>query len=325
MQLKPAPDLVARFAERLDRLIPPPASLGIAVSGGADSVALLLLAAAARPGKIEAATVDHALRPQSAAEAAGVASLCEALSVRHATLTAQWKAPPESAIQERARAERYRLLHGWASERGLAALATAHHRDDQVETLMMRLARGAGVRGLGAIRPLAPVPGSSHKLVRPLLGWSRSELRQLCEAAGVEPVDDPSNDDEQFERIRVRKQLAEADWLDPQAVARSATNLAAADAALDWAAAREWERSVDRDTQQIAYRPAGAPLEIRRRIVGRAVGLVATEGKGIPLRGREIDKLVEVLAAGGTATLRGARCSGGELWTFAPAPPRRPG
>ncbi len=325
MQLAPAPDLVARFAERLDHLIPPSASLGVGVSGGADSVALLLLAAAARPGKIEAATVDHALRPQSAGEAAGVASLCKTLGVRHATLTVRWKALPKSAIQERARAERFRLLGGWASDRGLAALATAHHLDDQAETLMMRLARGAGVRGLGAIRPLAPVPGSSHKLVRPLLGWSRTELQQVCAAVGVEPVDDPSNDDEQFERVRVRKQLAKADWLDPRAIARSATNLAAADAALDWAAAREWERSVNRDKKTIAYRPAGAPLEIRRRIVGGAVGLVATEGQSVPMRGREIDKLLEVLASGGTATLRGARCSGGEIWTFAPAPPRRPG
>lgn len=325
MQLAPAPELVARFAARLDHLLPPQSSLGVAVSGGPDSVALLLLAAAARPGKIEAATVDHALRPHSAGEAAGVAKLCKALSVPHSTLTARWGVPPDSAIQERARAERYRLLGEWAGGRGLAAIATAHHRDDQVETLMMRLARGSGVRGLGAIRPLALVPGSEHQLVRPLLSWSRSELRQLCEAAGVETVDDPSNQDEQFERVRVRKQLANAEWLDAGAVARSATNLAAADAALDWAMAREWERSVSRTKQQITYRPAGAPLEIRRRVVEQAIGLVATEGEGVALRGREIDKLLEMLAAGGTATLRGARCSGGEVWTFAPAPPRRPG
>ncbi|MBA3526349.1 MAG: tRNA lysidine(34) synthetase TilS [Pseudomonadota bacterium] len=325
MPLEPAPELVTRFAARLDRLIPPPASLGLAVSGGGDSVALLLLAAAARPGKIEAATVDHSLRPQSEAEATGVADLCKRLGVPHATLKVRWEEQPETAIQERARAERYRLLGNWVTERGLAALATAHHLDDQAETLLMRLARGAGVRGLGAIRPLGPMPGSSHRLVRPLLGWSRNELRQICEAAGVEPVDDPSNDNEQFERVRVRRELARADWLDPRAVARSAFNLAAADAALDWAAAREWERSVDRQTQQIAYRPAGTPLEIRRRIVERAVGLVATESIGTPLRGREIDRLLELLAAGGTATLRGARCSGGEVWTFSPAPPRRPG
>lgn len=325
MQLAPDPELVARFAAGLDRLVPPGQAIGLAVSGGADSLALLLLGAAARPGKIEAATVDHALRPESAAEAQRVADLCSQLGVPHATLTAQWDAPPETAIQQRARAERYRLLAGWLGERGLDALATAHHFDDQAETLLMRLTRGAGVRGLAAIRALAPVPGSSHKLVRPLLGWSRSELQQVCEAAGVDPVDDPSNDNEQFERVRVRKALAEAEWLDPRALARSAANLAAADVAIDWAAAREWERSVHSAPDQITYRPGEAPLEIRRRIVGRAVLTLATEGDGAGLRGREIDQLVDTLRSGGTATLRGVRSSGGEVWTFAPAPSRRSG
>lgn len=325
MQLAPDPELVARFAAGLDRLVPPGQGIGVAVSGGADSLALLLLGAAARPGEVEAATVDHALRPQSAAEAQRVADLCQQLGVPHSILTAQWKAPPETAIQQRARAERYRLLGGWIGERGLGALATAHHLDDQAETLLMRLARGAGVRGLAAIRPLGSVPGSRQKLVRPLLGWTRSELRKICEAAGVDPVDDPSNDDEQFERVRVRKALAEADWLDPRALARSAANLAAADVAIDWAAAREWERSVHRAPDQIAYRPGQAPLEIQRRIVGRAVVTLATEGDGAGLRGREIDQLLDTLRSGGTATLRGVRSSGGEVWTFAPAPSRRSG
>ncbi|MBA2771598.1 MAG: tRNA lysidine(34) synthetase TilS [Sphingomonas sp.] len=307
----------------MERLAPPGASLGVAVSGGPDSLALLLLAAAARPNKVEAATVDHALRPDSAAEAAAVADLCGQLQVPHATLTAQWDRRPDTAVQERARAERYRLLGRWLAERGLATLATAHHLDDQAETVLMRLARGAGVRGLAGIRPLGPLPGGRHRLIRPLLGWSRDELGAVCEAAGVDPVHDPGNKDEQFERVRVRHALAVAQWLDPRAIARSATNLTAADLALDWAAAREWERSVERGEQQIAYRPAQTPPEIRRRIVSRALGMVATEGQDTALRGREIDQLLEILRSGGTATLRGARCSGGEVWTFAPAPPRR--
>lgn len=324
MQLAPDPDLVARFAAGLDRLLPPGESIGVAVSGGSDSFALLLLAAAARPGKIEAASVDHKLRVESAAEAQRVAEVCKLLGVPHFILTAAWDSPPDTAIQQRARAERYRLLGGWLAERKLAALATAHHADDQAETLLMRLTRGAGVRGLAAIRALGPVPGSRHKLVRPLLGWNRSELQQLCEAAGVDPVSDPSNDDEQFERVRVRKALAKAEWLDPQALARSAASLAAADLALEWAAAGEWERLVDSAGGRIAYRPGEAPVEIRRRIAGRAVTLLATEGDGAALRGGEIDRLLGVLRSGRTATLRGVRCSGGEVWTFAPARPRRP-
>lgn len=322
MQLAPDPDLVARFAADLDRLVPAGLGVGLAVSGGPDSMALLLLAAAARPGKVEAATVNHALRPESAEEAAQVAALCERLGVPHSILTVQWDAPPEAAVQERARAERYRLLGGWLGERGLAALATAHHLDDQAETLLMRLSRGAGVRGLAAIRPLSRVPGSGHALVRPLLGWSRAELGALCEASGVTPVDDPSNADDAFERIRFRKALAEADWLDPKALAVSAANLASADVALDWAAAREWERSVSQREQQIDYRPGQSPHEIRRRIVGRAIATLASEGDA-GFRGLELERILEVLRTGGTGTLRGVQCSGGDSWTFAPAAPRQ--
>src|SRR5256885_1496442 len=205
---------VDRFGRDLDALIKPRARVGLAVSGGPDSLALLLLAAAARPGLIEAATVDHALRSESRAEAETVARLCERLGVPHAILTLEWEKKPETALQERARTERYRLLGAWAREKGLGALITGHHLDDQTETFLMRLARGAGVKGLAAMRRLVTVPGAQVALVRPLLGWRRAELEQLCADAGVTPVADPSNDDEQFERVRVRHALAEAEWLD---------------------------------------------------------------------------------------------------------------
>src|SRR4051794_28920400 len=146
----PEPALAERFARDLDALIAPDARIGIAVSGGPDSLALLLLAAATRPGRIEAATVDHALRRESRDEAAMVHDLCETLGVPHRTLTVEWQEKPESALQERARKQRYALLSAWASERGLDAIATAHHLDDQAETLVMRLARGSGVRGLAS-------------------------------------------------------------------------------------------------------------------------------------------------------------------------------
>lgn len=321
----PAPDpaLVTRFAANLDRLVKPDAKLGIAVSGGPDSLALLLLAATARPGLVEAATVDHALRPDGRAEAEIVAAVCEELGVPHTILTAEWKSKPETAIQERARAERYRLLGQWLKERGLAALVTAHHLDDQAETLLMRLARGAGVRGLAGMRAASPVPGSGAPLLRPLLGWRRKELEEVCTAAGLEPAADPSNADEQFERVRVRKAIAQSDWLDPQALARSAANLNAAERALEWAAAGEWRRSVTQQDGAIIYRPAAAPREIRRRIAAQAVTRLATEGAAQPLRGRELDRLLAVLRAGRKATLRGVLCAGGEEWRFTRAPARK--
>src|SRR6476619_78490 len=106
----PDPQQVERFARNLDALIAPNARVGIAVSGGPDSLALLLLAAAARPGQVEAATIDHGLRSEAHDEAAMVADICDRLDVRHAILTARWDELPETAIQERARHKRYRLL-----------------------------------------------------------------------------------------------------------------------------------------------------------------------------------------------------------------------
>ena len=314
--------LLDRFNNDLDALLEPSGRVGVAVSGGPDSLALLLLANAVRPGSVEAATVDHGLRPEGREEAEMVARVCDKLGVPHAILTARWTDLPQSAIQERARIQRYRLLGYWAEERGFDALATGHHADDQAETLLMRLSRGSGVRGLAGMRPRSVAPGSHVRLIRPLLGWRRSELEQLCRSADLHPVTDPSNADEKFERVRVRRAMADLDWLDPQAIARSAANLADADTALDWAARKEWKHAVSERRGAIAYVPGDSPAEIVRRIVARAIRKLATEGEA-DLRGAELDRLLETLAEGGTATIRGVLCAGGREWRFTPAPARR--
>jgi tRNA(Ile)-lysidine synthase len=321
----PEPALVARFQRDLDALSQPGQRLGIAVSGGPDSLALLLLAAAARPGKIEAASVDHALRPESRAETEMVASLCRTLGVPHAILTADWSEKPVTAIQELARNARYGLLADWAASRALDALATAHHADDQAETLVMRLNRGSGVRGLAGMRPLATVPGDAIPLLRPLLGWRRMELESICGAAGLAPAADASNADERYERVRVRHALAEAEWLDPDALGRSAAHLSAADEAIEWGVELEWARAVTRRDQAIDYIPSAAPREIVRRIVGRAIAELAHEGSGEALRGRELAPVIAALEAGRTTTLRGVRCTGGKEWRFSRAPARNTG
>lgn len=314
---------IDRFRRALDACVPAQTTIGLAVSGGPDSLALLLLAAEARPLQVEAATVDHGLRPESRAEAEKVAKICERLAVPHRILTADWAEKPATAIQERARFMRYRLLGDWARERGITAIVTGHHLDDQAETFLMRLARGAGVNGLAGMRRIARAPGGDVSLVRPLLGWRHSELESVCAAAGVEPIDDPSNQDEKFERIRIRKALGEAEWLGAAAVAESAAHLAEADAGLHWAADVEWQRAVTRGADQIVYKPTDAPREIRRRIVRRAVLAVATEGGGADLRGREIDQIIAALRTGKRVTLRGVLCIGGPEWRFTRAPARR--
>lgn len=320
----PAP-LVERFAKALDNLVPKGTKIGLAVSGGSDSLALLFLAAAVRPGEIEAATVDHGLRDGSADEAKMVAGLCEDLGVPHSILPLQWKTKPTTAIQEMARIRRYGALADWARARSIKVIMTGHHADDQAETFLMRLRRGAGVNGLAGMRFSVKVPGSDEALVRPLLGWRRDELEKICALAGVTPAEDPSNADERFERVRIRKLLGGiSDVLGPRAVAASAIHLADADRALDWAANREWARAAKVEDGTITLDPSQLPREIKRRLMLRAINMLATEGRRSAIRGRQADRLMRGLSGGAVATVKGVKCTGGAQWTFTPAPARKP-
>ena len=313
------PTLIDRFRADLDALSAPRERIGIAVSGGPDSLALLLLAAAARTGLVEAATVDHGLRAESRVEAEMVARICAELRVPHEILAVEWSEPPSSAIQERAREARYRLLAGWLVERKLKALATAHHADDQAETILMRLNRGSGLRGLAGMRATSVVPGSRLPLLRPLLSWQRAELEQLCAAAGLEPAVDPSNSDDQFERVRIRKALADAAWLSPEALARSAAHLASADDALGWVAEGLALARVTDDADGLQVDADGLPLELQRRLL-----LIAfARFHAAEPRGADLMRAIEALSRGNSTTLSGLKLQGGQPWRITKAPPRR--
>ncbi len=179
----------------------------IAVSGGPDSTALLLMAAewAVRRGaRVAAATVDHGLRPESASEALAVAALAARLGVPHAILL--WEgAKPRTRVQERARETRYRLLVDHARKIGAAAIATAHHADDQAETVLFRLIRGSGVGGLAAMEATSARDGVT--IARPLLSVAKRDLVAYCRARGAGFADDPSNHDRLFARPRLRALL----------------------------------------------------------------------------------------------------------------------
>jgi tRNA(Ile)-lysidine synthase len=204
----------------------------------------------------------------------------------------------EGNVQAEARRARYAALAGWAGDRGLPAIGTAHHVDDQAETLLLRLNRASGVAGLAGVRPVGTIPRTDIHLLRPLLGWRKAELVAVVGAAGITPADDPSNADDRFDRARLRKALAEADWLDIPAIAASAAHLADADAALAWAAAREWDERVAPEGLGITYRPA-AP----RAIALRVISLVVARLDGDPPRGSAVARLFEALLAGRTASI----------------------
>ena len=312
--------LLDRFRAGLDALSGPGERLGIAVSGGPDSLGLLLLAAAARPGAVEAATVDHGLRAESRAEAEMVAGVCATLGVPHAILPADWDEPPGTAIPERARTMRYRLLAAWLAERGLSALVTAHHADDQAETVIMRLNRGGGVRGLAGIRPKARVPGTQLPLLRPLLDWRRADLEGVCTSAGIAPADDPSNADEAFERARIRRALADARLLDVAAVARSARHLAEADRALDWVADSLAVTRLTGDAAGCVVEADGVPRELQRRLLRLALARFDAPQP----RGPKLERALDALARGATVTLAGLKLQGGKSWRLTRARARAP-
>ncbi len=322
----------ARFAAGLAALWPEEdrtGPLGLAVSGGPDSLALMLLAHAALPGQIAACSIDHGLRPEAAGEVALVERLA---ATRGIPFTAITLTPQPGNLQAQARAGRYAALADWARASGLGAVATAHHADDQAETLLMRLNRGSGLAGLAGVRAASRIEGTDVPLLRPLLGWRKAELEALVAAAGIVAAQDPSNANPDFERAAIRARLAEADWLDPAQLAASAAHIAEGWQALQWYAECEWDEMVVRDEDApgalgyayCANGPRVVAIETIIRII-RELGGHATRAEAA----RAWDRLWQ----GENASLGGVLAVPGvekvekigvpmRVWRFRPEPPR---
>jgi tRNA(Ile)-lysidine synthase len=322
----------ARFAADLAALWPEATRegpLGLAVSGGPDSLALLLLAHAVLPGQIAVASVDHGLRPEAAGEVALVERVARERGIPFTPLKVTL-APGNT--QARAREARYTALAGWAQREHLGAVATAHHTDDQAETLLMRLNRGSGLAGLAGVRAATRIAGTEVTLLRPLLGWRKAELAAVVAAAGITPAEDPSNADPSFDRARLRAALAEAAWLDPVQIAASAAHLAESWQALEWYAELDWHEMVMRDEAApgglgftyCANVPRVIAIETILRII-RELGGHATRA--------EAARAWERLWAGENASLGGVLAQAGvervekvgvmmRVWRFRPEPAR---
>jgi tRNA(Ile)-lysidine synthase len=249
----------------------------VAVSGGGDSLALLVLAdewARALGGRVTAVTVDHGLRAGSADEIRKLGGWLEKLAIEHRILT--WTgAKPVAGIQAAARDARYALISAWCREQGILHLFLAHTLEDQAETFLMRLARGSGVDGLAAM------PGVTERfglrLLRPLLSVPKARLRALLRARGQDWIEDPSNRDETYERVRIRRLMPDlaSGGLDAEALSRTAARMAGARLALEGAACELIARAA-------FFHPAGfarlersaltaAPEEVALHVLGRVL------------------------------------------------------
>jgi tRNA(Ile)-lysidine synthase len=265
--------------------------LVLAVSGGPDSTALMVLAARWRKSlkngpKLIAVTVDHALRPESKREAANVARLARKLGIAHRTL--RWTGTkPKTGLQQAARTARYRLLGEAARKAGAAHILTAHTLDDQAETVMIRMMRGSGLTGLGAMQRVTALAGQKayeFALVRPLLGVAKARLIATLKAEKISFADDPSNRDPRFTRARLRSLMPQfaAEGLDARRLALLARRLRRADEAIEAAA--------DRAMEETAVLPFGRtfihfdaaryfvlPAEIALRLLARGIVVVGDE------------------------------------------------
>lgn len=248
--------------------------LGLAVSGGGDSMAMLHLAhrAGLRP---HVATVDHGLRAASADEARMVARVCTGLGLPHVILPWQgWD--QRGNLQDAARRARRGLLADWARVQGLTAVALAHTRDDLAETFLMRLGRGAGVDGLAAMRPLWHEQGVQFR--RPLLAASRDHLREYLRGIDAEWVDDPSNEMDRFDRVRVRKalKLLAPLGIDPSRLAEVAAHMSQARLALEAGAETLMLANISGRAGILRIDPRifDAPIDLQRRLLQRVIDWV---------------------------------------------------
>jgi tRNA(Ile)-lysidine synthase len=315
-------------------------ALVLAVSGGPDSIALMWLAARwrralSRGPRLIAVTVDHGLRPEAAGEARDVKRLAGTLDVPHRTL--RWTGTkPATGLPAAARAARYHLLAKAARATGATHIVTAHTRDDQAETLLMRLLRGSGIAGLAAMARETEREGVW--LARPLLDVPKSRLVATLGKAKIAFADDPTNRDMNFTRPRLRALMPvlAGEGADSRNLTRLATRLARANAAIEVLAdgAERYLALRDRgDASRFGVDAgafAGLPEEIRLRLLKRAVDRAGHEGPA------ELGKVESLLAVLDQAIAKGERQSkvkqtlagavisltGGRIYVD-PAPPRR--
>ena len=315
----------------------------LAVSGGSDSTALLVIAARwaeklkkrrKRAPKLLAVTVDHGLRPESKREAAQVQRLARRLGVAHRTLL--WNGQkPKTGLQEAARFARYRLLAEAAMRAGYEHILTAHTLDDQAETVLFRLARGSGLTGLAGMAHAVALPAGGDTaifLVRPLLSVSKARLVATLKKAGVAHSEDPTNRDPRFTRTRLRALMPHlaSEGLDARGLSRLAARMRRAEATVEFAVAAAREALAPGSWSErgpVIFETArfmNLPAEVALRLLGRAIAHVGNEG---PVELGKLEMLYETLRTSRVPLRRtlagGLIALGQDRLVIERAPPRR--
>lgn len=290
--------------------------MAVAVSGGPDSLCLALLAgrwAGRRGGRVTALTVDHGLRAQSWEEARQVGRWLKPEGIGHHIL--DWQGPkPKTGVQAAARAARYGLMRAWCRDQGVLHLALAHTRDDQAETFLLRLGSGSGAEGLAAMSAIRETP--EVRLLRPLLDIPKAALVAMLKDRGQPWIEDPSNRDTAFARVRIRRTMADG-GLDAASLARSAHRFGRARQALEAAVSSLLARSVrihPAGFADLATAPfAAAPAEVSLRALGRVLTAIGGHDYGPRLeklerlhRGLFVDRRRPAATLGGCRILAGA-------------------
>ena len=275
-------------------------SVAVAVSGGADSLALCFalsqyLEKRGEGVALHALSVDHGLRDEAAKEAAYVREVLKDLpNVTHHVLTWAHTQKPDARIQERARAARYELMADYMNARDIGYLFLGHHMDDQAETFLFRLAKGSGLDGLACMAPLQEME-SGITLCRPMLSLEKADMVAYCAALNVEFIDDPSNCSDEFARVRLRKSMGvlSEEGITPKRLGRTAMRLSRARRALEWVSDSVYDSLPVIDTNRVEFNCEALmvnPDEVVLRVVLRAMDAVAPQ-KGFGARMERVERL----------------------------------
>lgn len=278
-------------------------NIAVAVSGGGDSVALAFLLSqwAAGTGiKIHALTVDHGLRPESATEAKTVSKILKPLGVTHKIL--KWEGiKPKTKIQEAARDARYKLMAEYCLSKKIGYLCVAHHGQDQMETILFRMAKGTGLDGLSGIHPTT-ILDNGLTLLRPLLPVSHNELLETLKANDIPWIEDPSNKNDKYARVRIRNiiDVLEKEGLSPERISSLSTRITESIKLIDYLVENEYETiSLYKDTKRIEInynRFVTLPNEGKTRIL-KAIIADLNPTKKYPARLEDIERLTQKMGA----------------------------